>query len=259
MMTSTADLPGTAYAVIRYQATLCAVEVIWSRPERAARGPKPAHSRAEIAAACTRLADGEGLAAVSMRRVATSMATGTTSLYRYVSSKDELFDLMVDQILGSEPLPTPTGYWRDDLRFLAQWKRNLILHHRWLAELSGRPAVGPNGLRVQEWGLRAVDGWGLSIDQMIIIVESMDAYVQGYALRELAERAATQRSGQDLDAWMDAHASYAQAVIETGQFPLVTSAWLDAREPHAADRAERGFHHGIDRLLDGYGISMRHP
>lgn len=236
---------------------MCAVDVIWSRSERAARGPKPAHTRAEIAAVCIPVADAEGLAAVSMRRVATELGTGTTSLYRYISSKDELFDLMVDHILGSEPLPTPTGYWRDDLRFLAQWKRRLILGHPWMAELSGRPAVGPNGLRVQERGLRAVDGWGLSIDEMIIIVESMDAYVHGYAVRELAEQAATQRSGQDLDAWMAAHESYAREVIERGQFPLVTRAWLDAREPHAADRAERGFHHGIDRLLDGYGISMR--
>jgi AcrR family transcriptional regulator len=236
---------------------VCAVDVIWSRSERAARGPKPAHSRTEIAAACIPVADAEGLAAVSMRRVATELGTGTTSLYRYVRSKADLFDLMVDQILGSEPLPTPTGYWRDDLRFLAQWKRKLILDHPWMAELSGRPAVGPNGLRIQERGLRAVNGLGLSIDQMIIIVESMDAYVLGYALRELAERTATKRSGQDLDAWMDAHESYAREVIQTGQFPLVTQAWLDAREPHAAHRAERGFHHGIDRLLDGYGISMR--
>ncbi|WP_433520647.1 TetR/AcrR family transcriptional regulator [Nocardia pseudovaccinii] len=234
------------------------MDVVWSRSERATRGPKPAHSRAEIAAACVSLADAEGLDAVSMRRVASKMGTGTTSLYRYVRSKDDLFDLMVDQVLGSEPLPTPTGYWREDLRFLAQWKRKLMLDHPWMAELSGRPAVGPNGLRVQERGLRAVDGWGLSIDQMIIIVESMDAYVQGYALRELAEQAATRRSGQDLDAWMDAHESYARTVIETGRFPLVTRAWLDAREPHAADRAERGFHHGVDRLLDGYGVSMRH-
>ncbi|WP_194251623.1 hypothetical protein [Nocardia terpenica] len=56
---------------------------------------------------------------------------------------------------------------------------------------------------------------------------------------ELAERAATQRSGQDLDAWMAAHDTYARGVMASGRFPLVTRAWLDAAEPHAADRAER--------------------
>jgi hypothetical protein len=37
--------------------------------------------------------------------------------------------------------------------------------------------------------------------------------------------------------------------MESGRYPLVTRAWLDAREPHAADRAERSFRHGLDRLL----------
>jgi hypothetical protein len=32
---------------------------------------------------------------------------------------------------------------------------------------------------------------------------------------------------------------------------------LDAYEPHAADCAERGFRHGLDRLLDGYAAGMR--
>ncbi|KZM72525.1 TetR/AcrR family transcriptional regulator [Nocardia terpenica] len=233
------------------------MDVIWMRPERAARGPKPAHSRDEIAAACVGVADAEGLDAVSMRRVAAELGTGTTSLYRYVTAKDDLFDLMVDQVLGSVPLPLPTHHWRKDLGLLASWKRELILDHPWMASLSGRPAVGPHGLALQERGLRAVEGWGLSIDEMIIVVESLDAYVQGYAVRELAERAATQRSGQDLDAWMAAHDTYARAVMASGRFPLVTRAWLDAAEPHAADRAERGFRHGLDRLLDGYAASMR--
>lgn len=227
------------------------------RPERAARGPKPAHDRDEIAAVCVRVADAEGLDAVSMRRVAAELGTGTTSLYRYVASKEDLFDLMVDRVLGSVPLPRPTGYWRDDLSALASWKRALILDHPWMASLSGRPAIGPHGLALQERGLRAVEGWGLSIDEMVIIVESLDSYVQGYAVRELAERAATQRSGQDMDAWMAAHRAYVRMIIDGGRFPLVATAWLDAREPHAADRAERGFRHGLDRLLDGYAESMR--
>ncbi|WP_405163463.1 TetR/AcrR family transcriptional regulator [Nocardia sp. NBC_01499] len=233
------------------------MDVIWMRPERAARGPKPAHSRDEIAAACVRVANADGLDAVSMRRVATELGTGTTSLYRYVASKDDLFDLMVDHVLGSVPPPPPTHHWRRDLSVLASWKRGLILDHPWMASLSGRPAVGPHGLAVQERGLRAVEGWALTIDEMVIIVESLDAYVHGYAVRELADRAATQRSGQDLDAWMAAHEAYAKVIIDSGRYPSVTRAWLDANEPHAADRAERGFRHGLDRLLDGYAANMR--
>ncbi|GAA1670273.1 TetR/AcrR family transcriptional regulator C-terminal domain-containing protein [Fodinicola feengrottensis] len=231
--------------------------VIWMRPERASRGPRPAHSRTEIALACVRVADAEGIDAVSMRRVAAELGTGTTSLYRYVSSKDDLYDVMVDAVLGEEQLPIPTGYWVEDLRQLASWKRARFVRHPWMATVSGRPAVGPCGLVVQERSLRAVDGLQLPIDEMYIIAEALDAYVQGFAMREVAEQWAIQRSGLDAEAWMDAHAAYAQAVMASGDFPLISRMWLDASEPHAADRAERGFQHGLDRLLEGFGASIR--
>ena len=57
---------------------------IWSRAERSARGPAPEHSRAEIASAGVRLADGSGLGAVTMRSVAAAIGTAPASLYRYV-------------------------------------------------------------------------------------------------------------------------------------------------------------------------------
>jgi hypothetical protein len=41
---------------------------IWSLPERGQRGPKPRHSRAAIAAVAVRIADAEGIDAVTMRR-----------------------------------------------------------------------------------------------------------------------------------------------------------------------------------------------
>src|SRR6202167_3531352 len=90
--------------------------VIWARPERAAKGPAPSRSRAQIATAAVELADAEGLEAVSMRRVATALGIGAASLYRYLESKDELYDLMVDHVEGEDGPPPPlTGDWRADL------------------------------------------------------------------------------------------------------------------------------------------------
>ncbi len=73
---------------------------IWTRPERAARGPAPEHSRAEIAAAGVALADRRGLAAVTMRSVAAAIGAAPASLYRYVATRDELVELMADQVYG---------------------------------------------------------------------------------------------------------------------------------------------------------------
>jgi AcrR family transcriptional regulator len=82
-------------------------ESIWTRPDRRSRGPVPQHSRAEIVAAATALADEGGLPAVSMRAVAAALDTGAGSLYRYLSSRDDLLDLMVDAALGELPLDVP--------------------------------------------------------------------------------------------------------------------------------------------------------
>ncbi|NUR05314.1 MAG: TetR/AcrR family transcriptional regulator, partial [Streptomyces sp.] len=75
-------------------------EVIWARPERTGRGPKPAFTRADIAAAAVKVADEGGLDAVSMRHVAAELGCGTMSLYNYVPRKEDLYELMVDAISG---------------------------------------------------------------------------------------------------------------------------------------------------------------
>src|SRR5947208_2069165 len=80
---------------------------VWERPERGARGPAPDRSRAQITTAAIELADAHGLAAVSMRRVAARLATGPASLYRYVSGRAEILDLMVDAVTGEVDLAAP--------------------------------------------------------------------------------------------------------------------------------------------------------
>ena len=90
---------------------------------RRLRGPQPAYSRDQIAAAAVKIADAEGLQAVSMRRIAGELGSGATSLYRYITKKDELLDLMSEAVLEVERLPKPSGNWRADLRKIAYHMR----------------------------------------------------------------------------------------------------------------------------------------
>src|SRR6516165_12272673 len=91
-------------------------DVIWMRPERAAAGRPAGHSRDEITAAAVAIADREGLDAVSMRRVAADLRTGAASLYRYLETREDLLDLMIDAT-GAEYAFTPlTGDWRSEER-----------------------------------------------------------------------------------------------------------------------------------------------
>ncbi|MEU9124387.1 TetR/AcrR family transcriptional regulator [Streptomyces sp. NPDC048506] len=125
--------------------------VIWLRPEQAAVGRPAERSRAEITKAALALADQEGLEAVSMRRVAAALGTGAASLYRYVATRDDLLDLMVDSTAGEYDLPAPTGEWQADLLGIAQQARQIMRRHPWLPALViTRPTLGPRGVDLLE-------------------------------------------------------------------------------------------------------------
>jgi AcrR family transcriptional regulator len=129
---------------------------VWTRPARGARGPQPEHSRGEIAGAAVALADSGGLPAASMRAVASALGTGAGSLYRYLSSRDDLLDLMVDAALAELRLnPESSGNWLDDLVALARDQLALYRRHPWLLEASLRQgALGPRAMDYFEHCLR---------------------------------------------------------------------------------------------------------
>ena len=109
--------------------------LLWRTPGVAARpGPKPSLDVARIVAAAVRLADAEGLAAVSMRRVAAEIGVGAMTLYNHVPGKGELVDLMLDSVLGElypDEQVVTSGAWRTRLRTLAQANWDLFLRHPW--------------------------------------------------------------------------------------------------------------------------------
>ncbi|MEU7867630.1 helix-turn-helix domain-containing protein [Dactylosporangium sp. NPDC049140] len=120
---------------------------IFQRPPRGTRGPAPGHSREEIVAVAVALADADGLGAVSMRAVAAKLGTGAGSLYRYLSSRDDLLDLMADAAIGDlRPYPEAADPI-DALVLLAQRQLTVYKRHAWLLEaVQQTKGFGPNGL-----------------------------------------------------------------------------------------------------------------
>ncbi|MGR6320396.1 TetR/AcrR family transcriptional regulator [Micromonospora soli] len=132
---------------------------IWSRPERGTRGPIPTHGRDAMVAAAIELADKGGLGAVSMRAVAGALGMAAGSLYRHLSSRDDLLALMVDRCVGElRPYPEGAGDWRDAMLLLARRQLELYRRHPWLAAAithAGTP--GPNTLAWFDTCLRALE------------------------------------------------------------------------------------------------------
>jgi AcrR family transcriptional regulator len=231
--------------------------VIWDRPARAARGPAPSLSLEEITAAAVTLADTHGIEAVSMRTLAVRLGVGAASLYRYVDRKDELIDLMVDAVMGDDLQFGVRGDWREDLRSFARAMREMTLHHPWVAvHGAGRRSLGPNTARRYEQVLSAIDGLGLEIDEMLVMVETLDAFIRGRALDELSEQESARRSGLDREEWMQVQSPYVESLINNGHYPLLTRVVLDARAPHDPDRLQHSFDAGLERVLDGLATML---
>ena len=100
------------------------------------------------------MAERDGLAAVTMRRVAAQLGTGSASLYRHVANRAGLIDLMVDRALSSYRPPPATGRWRDDLVAEVLHRVRYMRAHPWLADaVLERPPIGPSAVRLLEQAL----------------------------------------------------------------------------------------------------------
>lgn len=224
---------------------------IWGLAEHGERGPKPKHSRASIADTAVRLADAEGLDAVTMRRIAAELGMGTMSLYNYVPTKDHLLQLMIDQVAGEYAYPRgPAPQMRPAIADLARQGREITLRHPWLPRVLQRPqAIGPNALRYVEYFL------GLLADSGLDTVTKMEvlAMVNGFAIMYGGMQAALteERARTGITAQEQAAAQVTTLVTAaaSGRYPNLAAALAGARPP---DRdPDDIFDSCVMRLIDG--------
>ncbi|UBU11259.1 TetR/AcrR family transcriptional regulator [Nonomuraea gerenzanensis] len=226
---------------------------VWDRPEPPAR-PVPL-DRERIVAAAVALADEGGLEAVSLRKVAARLDAGPMRLYGYISTKEELFDLMVDEVYAEILPEEQPGDWREALRVHAHRTRQATLRHEWLADLlGGRPTLGPNALASTEFTLAALDGLA-DLDTVRRAVETVSAYVTGAIRREIANVRAERATGLSKREWQRAHGPHVTRMLATGRFPTLAKAVHDGREVDA----DESFTTGLDWVLDAVAAKLTQP
>ncbi|MGW5097746.1 TetR/AcrR family transcriptional regulator [Streptomyces nodosus] len=225
-------------------------EVIWSRPERAGRGPRPAYSRADIAAAAVRIADAEGLDAVSMRRVAAELGCGTMSLYNYVPRKEDLLELMVDAVGGEHELWEPSGDWRADMVRVAHQTRDLMRRHPWLPRLmSGLHGFSPRALRYVEHCLVCLDPLDVAPGTKLELVAMLNGVVTMYVANELAVAERVRSLPWSEEQENAVRFAYLAGRIATGAYPRMAAALAQDSGPVDLEAA---FGRTLGRLLDGF-------
>ncbi|WP_105975374.1 TetR/AcrR family transcriptional regulator [Streptomyces geranii] len=225
-------------------------EVIWARPERAGRGPKAAYSRADIAEAGVRIADAQGLDAVSMRHVAAELGCGTMSLYNYVPRKEDLHELMVDAISGEHELWEPSGDWRADMVRVAHQTRALMVRHPWLPRLMS-PVYGfsPNALRYLEHCLTCLDPFDGTYGTKFELIAMLNGMVTTYVGNELATAERVRSLPWSEERENAVRGAYLGGQVAGGGYPRLAAAFVEDSGPIDLEGV---FERMVLRVLGGF-------
>jgi AcrR family transcriptional regulator len=199
--------------------------------------PRAGLDRATVLAAAAELADAEGLAAVTMRRVAQVLGTAPMTLYTYVPGKAELLDLMLDAVYVQMPRTGTTGQpWRQRVTAVAEENRALFEAHPWAATVSTtRPPLGPGLMVKYEHELSALDDLGLDDVEMDAALTYLLSFVQSCARDATAVRISQQDSAMDDQQWWAANAPLLVRVFDAEAYPIAP-AWVPRPAPHMAVR-----------------------
>ncbi|PUB28884.1 TetR family transcriptional regulator [Promicromonospora sp. AC04] len=172
-----------------------AVQRLWGAAAPRRRGPKPALSAARIVQAAIDLADAEGLAAVSMARIAEAVGYTPMALYRHVSGKEELLVMMSDAVAADLPDVPTDGGWRAGLEAWTRAQIALGLTRPWMLELplSAAPP-GPNRVRWIDQAFGVLRPLDLPPDEKLAIIGLLAQHVLGEARVQIeSHRAAVQQ------------------------------------------------------------------
>ena len=225
---------------------------VWLRPSRA-RGGQPSLSREQIVRAAVELLDAEGTTGLSMRRLGTKLGAGATSLYWHVANKDDLLELIVDEVMGEIYVPEAgdTG-WRTGVTILADATRGMLLRHTWMLGLLGtKPTIGPNAMRNGDRTIALLSAAGFNGYELSHVSSMINAISIGSATIQASARAALDRSGVPASKLVEQIVPYLEKI---GPDHPHYDAW---RRTNAVDHADtdrildESFTFGLERLLDG--------
>lgn len=240
------------------------LDLLWDGQQQPARGPRPGLSLEQIVRTAVSVADADGLGAVSMRRVAEDLGFTTMSLYRYVPSKGDLLDLMVDAVSAALPTGSVPDGWRSGL---ARWAHESMAMYRlrpWVLEVPiNGPPMGPNQVAWMEWALQCMWGSGLEADDMIGVLMLLTGYVGGHAKLTSTLSQAEARTGAGPSEWDSAYARMLERVAGDGTHPalahIVTAGVFDPGDGDLTDEEwlDHDFEFGLERILDGVAAHIR--
>ncbi|MEV0589668.1 TetR/AcrR family transcriptional regulator C-terminal domain-containing protein [Nonomuraea sp. NPDC050310] len=202
-------------------------------------------SRDQIVHSAVAVADAEGVASLSMRRVASELGVTSMALYRHVSSKEELLHLMADAVFSERPLPEFVPDWRQTLEIATRREWDIYRCHPWVVGMVSvlRPMLAPATIGHTEWVMSALRREGHSRETAMYAIVALAAYTIGMAGQLDTEQ--EQETGVSTEQWWREREVELAGLEATGRFPHV----FETTDPPDLAAA---FEFGLMRLLDGF-------
>ena len=224
---------------------------VWTRPPRKERSTL---TREQIVSEAVRLLDSEGIEALSMRKLAARLEAGATSIYWHVANRDELIDLIIDEIYGELEVPDPddTPDWRPAVRRVAHDMRSGILRHPWMVSVLDHLAavhMGPNATRLSERLIGLFQNAGFELREAERALSTVSAYVIGSAMAEAAFRNWLVRHGQSEQDWLAESQRVAERATEN--YPRLRELVAGYEGVDVQKTMDEDFDYGLDCVLDG--------
>jgi AcrR family transcriptional regulator len=219
------------------------IELLWGAPSRPTRGPRPSLSIAAIADATVRIADADGLDAVSMQRVADAFGVTKMALYRYVTGKAQLLAVTIEAAVGEPPQLSGTG-WRARIEEWAGLLRETWLRHPWLPQATvGDRVMGPREVAWIECPVEVLAQAGLTGTQQMDAVLLLCAHVRNTL-------SGTVSGTQPWTPGKGSGSLREQLARRTADYASVLAATRSGRS------ADNGWRFGLELILDGLEVQV---
>lgn len=222
----------------------------WRSPPRRGRSvPRPQLSRDLIVGAALKVIESDGGDALTMRRLADEIGVSASALYGYVANKEELVQLVLEQIIAEIPIPPPSGSWQDLVKTFAREMLGIFKRHPGVAALTmGRVPFGPSMLAGGEYMLSQLRAAGLP-DQVAAFVGDLGSlYVGAVALEQevtpIAEPAEFVKQAAD---WLRS--------LPEDQFPNT----VELADKLVTGNADDRFEWGLDVIVRGLATYLTSP
>jgi AcrR family transcriptional regulator len=206
--------------------------------------PRIPLSRDRVLQAAIRIADEDGIDALSMRRLARELGVEAMSLYNHVANKDEILSGIVEIVANEVEMPPNRRNWKAEVRQSAISAHDAFVRHRWACPLMMRTTSPiPSRMRWMEWLLRTLREAGLSPNLTHHAYHALDSHITGFTLWQVSFPFETREELLDL-------AEDFLANIPADEYPYV----IEHAEEHLAEPdpdEPNEFEFGLDLILDG--------